>query len=252
MCKYRINILLKAFLFVAMLLVPCKNIVAQKTIFFIAADGVEVAADIYLKDKDQPFIILLHDGGYSRGEYVNLAGRLLNLNYNCLAVDLRYGAKSNGIKNITAENAGVKDKNLHDYHAIKDVEAAIDYIYRTYHKQVILFGAGPGASLALAAASGNFKVNGVVALSPGEYFMPYKNVKNQLQHLEIPILVAGTQTDKPYIMQFVENVPAKMVHTCFVDKNGSGIGNRVFAKSHPTHDKYWFELLLYFKGLSAK
>ena len=62
--------------------------------------------NIYLKDYNYPFILFFHQEGSSRGEYAGIAKKFFNLNYNCLAVDLRYGGESNYIKNETCERAG--------------------------------------------------------------------------------------------------------------------------------------------------
>jgi len=85
-------------LFLLVLNLPTEG---QKKVTFSTSDGLTITADLYLKDKDLPFILLFHQGNYSRGEYKEIAPKLLNLNYNCLSVDLRSGGKVNFVENET-------------------------------------------------------------------------------------------------------------------------------------------------------
>ena len=79
---------------------------AYETISFKSKDGVEIAADLYMTHPDTvPFIVLFHQAGSSRGEYLDIAPQLNQLGFNCLAVDLRSGKESNGIVNLTNEHA---------------------------------------------------------------------------------------------------------------------------------------------------
>ncbi|WP_424352380.1 hypothetical protein, partial [Lutimonas sp.] len=68
-----------------------------ETINFKASDGVTVTADLYMPHKTSaPFILLYHQAGYSRGEYLSIAPQLNAMGFNCLAVDQRSGDKVNG------------------------------------------------------------------------------------------------------------------------------------------------------------
>src|SRR4030042_680748 len=91
------------FLFLLFLQLPAEG---QKKVTFPSSDGLTITADLFLKDKDLPFILLFHQGNYSRGEYREIAPKLLNLNYNCLSVDLRSGGKVNFTENETSLDAG--------------------------------------------------------------------------------------------------------------------------------------------------
>ena len=78
---------------------------AQQKISFPAKDGIEVTADLYFLASDKPYVILLHQARYSRGEYIEIAPKIVNLGYNCIAVDLRSGNEVNGVVNETAKRA---------------------------------------------------------------------------------------------------------------------------------------------------
>jgi hypothetical protein len=71
----------------------------QHKVTFSASDSLRITADLYFNNYNYPFILLFHQNGYSRGEYAGIAEKLMNLDYNCLAVDLRSGGKVNYVKN---------------------------------------------------------------------------------------------------------------------------------------------------------
>src|SRR4051812_4802889 len=83
---------------------------AQLKISFPSKDGLTVTADWYPVNSEMPVILLLHQNGYSRGEFLETALKLNKYGFNCLAVDLRVGDKVNDVKNETAEAA--KNKKL--------------------------------------------------------------------------------------------------------------------------------------------
>jgi len=78
---------------------------SQETVVFYASDSLPITASFYEKDASKPYMILLHQAGYSKGEYKETAPRLTNLGYNCLAVDLRSGDQVNFVQNETAKEA---------------------------------------------------------------------------------------------------------------------------------------------------
>ena len=102
------------------------NGLCQHKVTFLASDSLKITADIYLKNYNYPFILLFHQNCYSSGEYVEIAGKLLNLDYNCLAVDLRSGGKVNYNKNETAFRAQEKNMSCKLIDSKKDILAALD------------------------------------------------------------------------------------------------------------------------------
>jgi hypothetical protein len=86
-------------IFFYFLLIPNICGFCKHKVTFIASDSLRITADLYLNNYNYPFILLFHQNGYSRGEYAEIAGKLMNLGYNCLAVDLRSGGKVNYVKN---------------------------------------------------------------------------------------------------------------------------------------------------------
>lgn len=228
------------------------SLYAQKVVSIITKDGLEIVGDLFVKDKSNPFILLFHQSQSSRGEYKEIAQKLLNLNYNCLAVDLRHGLKMNHVQNQTAHHARLLDIPNDKLDALDDVYASIDYIYRQYQKPVILFGSEYSASLSMLAGLDNYKVKAVVAFSPGEYFRPRFMVKDSLTGFEKPLFIAASDTEKPFITELVKDIPSGILTTYYQPENGTAMGAKMLWDEHTNNQKYWFELLVFFKGLEKK
>jgi hypothetical protein len=113
-------------------------VLAQQKVSFYSDDSLKITADLYLKDYSFPFILLFHQGNSSRGEYSEIAMRLMKMDYNCLAVDLRTGDKMNYVHNETAARA--KTGNYpHSYlDATLDILATLKYIKKFNNKKPIL------------------------------------------------------------------------------------------------------------------
>lgn len=222
---------------------------AQKVVSIITEDGLEIVGDLYIKDKSYPFILLFHQAQSSRGEYQEIAQKLLNLDYNCLAIDLRYGYKMNHVQNQTARHAHVMDLPRNKPDALDDVQASINYIYRRYQQPVILFGSEYSASLAMLAGQDNYKVSAVVAFSPGEYFQPRFTVQDSLSGFDKPLFIAASEVEKPFITNMIRGIPSANYTTYYLPEKGTAMGSKMLWEEHPNHQKYWFELLVFFKEL---
>ena len=69
---------------------------------FNSKDGLPITADFYQNPNAKSIIILCHQAGFSRGEYKEIAPRLVDSGYACLAIDLRSGNQVNEVINETA------------------------------------------------------------------------------------------------------------------------------------------------------
>jgi len=225
------------------------NVVRVKTITFTAADSLEITADEYITDPDFPYILLFHEQGSSRGEYHTIARRLCKLDYNCLAVDLRNGGNNSHVSNETArrcrENrcpSGVEGLG-------KDVAAAIEYIQEKSDFPVILFGSGANGSLSLKIAAENEHVRAVVALSPGEYFMPALKIQDSIEGLKKPVFITASRAEIPYISELASGVGEDYL-TLFEPKRGEGNrGTESLSEKNENNTEYWVALILFFRDL---
>ncbi len=224
----------------------------QQKVTFTASDGLKITADLYLKNYSSPFILLFHQNGYSRGEYKEIAQKLLNLDYNCLAVDLRSGGKTNYVKNETALraiNTGIPNK-LSD--AGKDIIAAIAYT-ANYNKQpVILFGSSYSASLCMMIGKNNEKVNAVVAFSPGEYFEPEISVKDEMKNFDKPLFVSSSQIEYSYIEDMLHDIPGNLKTIYKHSEGNRAHGAKALWESNKTSKECWLELLMFFGKIKER
>lgn len=222
---------------------------AQQTITFPSKDGLMITADEYMEDASLPYMILCHQAGYSRGEYLSTASRFQKFGYNCLALDARSGKEVNGIKNETAALAEQKKKKTTYLDAEQDILAAIDYVYAMSKQKVILVGSSYSASLALKIATTNDKVKAVIAFSPGEYFGDKLNLKETIKTLDKPVFVTSSQEEAKDISTLIKDVKSQK-KTQFTPSNKGDHGSKALWKeNNPNYHEYWMALLMFMKGL---
>jgi pimeloyl-ACP methyl ester carboxylesterase len=220
-----------------------------KTITFTAVDGLEVTADEYIVDPFKPYILLFHEQGSSRGEFSTIARRLNKLEYNCLAVDLRNGGKYDYVSNETAKQ--LREKHLEsDINGIEqDMLAAIQYVQGKSNLPVVLFGSGANGSLSLKVALSDTLVRAVVAVSPGEYFMPEVKIQEVIAPLEKPVFITSSKAEFPYVSELASGIDQNYV-SLFEPKQGAGErGTGSFSVDYEYNTEYWLALILFFKDL---
>lgn len=177
--------------------------VAQKKITFLAPDSVQITADAYINlPEENPIIILFHQAGWSRGEYLEIAPKLNKLGFNCIAIDQRSGEKINDIDNQTFLDASSKNKGTTFIDAEADMNTAIDFVKKTYPKatKIIIWGSSYSAGLALKIAGERNDIQAVLAFAPGEYFKrfnkPEDYVTQKAQHIQIPVFITSAKAEK--------------------------------------------------------
>jgi dienelactone hydrolase len=223
---------------------------AQEAVYFYTRDSVKVRGDLYLSSYNRPFIILCHQDASNRTEFYTIAPRLLNLNYNCLAIDLRSGGSVGFTENETNRNALMAGHHTQPLDAGNDVKAAIEYVKHFNNQPVVLLGSSVSASLCLLTARGNPAVNAVVALSPGEFFEPRISMAAEMARIDKPVFVAATQQDYPYLKQMTSRCPAGRV-TLFKPEKGRGVrGTAALSAPGATRDETWFALMMFFKEVT--
>jgi len=222
---------------------------AQEKVTFQTSDGLTITADLYISSTNNPYIILLHQAGYSRGEYREIAPKLANLGYNCLAVDQRSGGEVNYINNETAELA--KEKNFSSsYLDVKtDIKAAIDFVKQRSTKPIVLWGSSYSASLSLMIAPEELKVGAIVVFSPGEYFNTDDFVKSKISKISVPVLALSSKSENPDLAKLLSVVKKPLV-TIFKPLKGEGKhGSSALWESNPTNKEYWMAVTIFFSKL---
>jgi pimeloyl-ACP methyl ester carboxylesterase len=235
--------------FLILLCSALQSATGQEAVFFTAEDGLNVRGDLYLKNNQMPFIILCHQDGANRSEYFEVAPRLLNLNYNCLAIDLRTGGKSGFTQNETAIRASSENRDVKPLDATADIMAAIRYAKKLNNKPVVLLGSFSSASLCFITAAGNPDVMAIIALSPGEYFQPWKTLAREVEKNTQMVFVSATQTDYAYLQQLMSALPSHRL-TLFKPEKSKGFrGTAALTSAGESNSEYWFALMMFFKKL---
>jgi dienelactone hydrolase len=222
---------------------------AQQTVTFESKDGLTITADLYVSSTQNPYIILLHQAGYSRGEYREIAPKLVNLGYNCLAIDQRSGEEVNFIKNETAARAKAKNLPVNYLDALPDIHAAIDFVRQKTNKPIVLWGSSYSASLSLLVAPEELKVGALVVFSPGEYFEPKDFIKSKISKISVPVLALSSKSENPEMVDLLLAIPKSLV-TIFKPTTDDGKhGSKALWVSNPSNKEYWMAVTMFFSKL---
>ena len=222
---------------------------AQQKVTFESKDGLTVSADLYISATQNPYIILLHQAGYSRGEYREIAPKLANLGYNCLAIDQRSGDEVNYVKNETAAEAKKKHLPTNYVDALPDIKAAIDYIRQKSSKPIVLWGSSYSASLTLIVACEELKVGAVVVFSPGEYFEPNNFIKSKISKISVPVLALSAKSEYPAMVDMLSVVPKKLLTTFKPSSDEGRHGSSALWESNKSNKEYWMAVTVFFSKL---
>lgn len=212
---------------------------ATKTIQFYAKDSVRITADTYFLKDVAPTVLLCHQAGYSRGEYIETAKKLNELGFSCMAIDQRSGKEVNGIKNETALDASKKIMNIGFAGAKVDLETAINYLYNINGgKKIILVGSSYSACLSLwIAGERNKKVKAVAAFSPGEY-LKGRNLAELIKPIKIPVFVTSSKRETKLVTELMRYVKPKYVTQYKTTKEGIH-GSRALWETTDDSKAYW-------------
>jgi dienelactone hydrolase len=186
---------------------------AQEPVSFLAADGLEVTADLYEIDVTYPLVILCHQAGWSRGEYRETALWLNGRAFNCLAVDQRSGDGVNEVPNATAARAKKLGKGQAYLDAEQDIVAAVGWAAAHTLKGIILVGSSYSASLALKVGHDKARVVGIAAFSPGEYFGAKLKLGKAIDGLAKPTFITASQAEMPKALALAAHVQPAFLRT---------------------------------------
>lgn len=211
---------------------------AQSTIEFPSKDRLTITADLYEVETPKSTILLCHQAGYSRGEYIKTASKLNELGYSCMAIDQRSGKGVNNITNETSIRAKEQGLSTSYLDAKQDIEAAIDYLFdKNKGKPIIIVGSSYSASLVLLIGKDNSKVKAVVAFSPGEYIKSV-NVTSQISDYNKPVFVTSSNAETPNVEELVSGIFSDYLR--HYKPNEKGIhGSRALWKSTNGSEGYW-------------
>ncbi|MCX6274608.1 MAG: hypothetical protein NTV09_05335 [Bacteroidetes bacterium] len=241
----RTNILIVLFL------ATTSSAIAQLKITFPSKDDVAITADWYPVNSESQTILLCHQNGFSRGEYIETAVKLNKLGFNCLAIDQRVGVEVNGVVNETAKDAKDKKKVLTFINAEQDITAAVEWLYSKYKRRIILLGSSYSASLALKVANENDHVFAAVAFSPGEYFDGENFIATHVNGLKKPVFLTSSKEEAPGVTELSKDI-ISLVKVQFIPKGEGDHGSKVLWSSKPENQDYWAALMSFLNRMKKE
>lgn len=216
-----------------------------ETIQFPAEDGLLVTADLYLwHEDDAPFVVLFHQAGWSRGEYKEIAPRLGELGFNCMAVDQRSGKAVNGVENQTARLAASKNLSTDFPDALPDMRASLRLVKTRYPEaERVAWGSSYSAALVLVLAGEEPElVDAVLAFSPGEYFARFGKSKSYVadaaKKIQQPTFITSAKKEAAQWAAIYAAIPAP-AKTRFVPETAGNHGSRALWAKHKDAEAYW-------------
>ncbi|KLN61019.1 hypothetical protein WH96_09615 [Kiloniella spongiae] len=239
------------------LLWPIVSLHAQEKINFSSEDGLMVTADHYAPAvQNASYVVLFHQAGWSRGEYREIAPKLISLGFGVVAVDQRSGGKVNGIDNETYAAALKKNAKVDYIDALPDMLSAIEYVDQIYKpRKLIVWGSSYSAALVLHIAGEKLrKIDAVLSFSPGEYFTgsgkPGDWVKQSAQKIDIPVFITSARSEIRVWDDIFKVIPVAD-KAGFVPKGAGQHGARTLWSKFPDHQEYWQAVEHFLKNLSV-
>lgn len=218
----------------------------DNSITFKSADGLLITADQYTPHTSNttPLILLFHQAGSSRGEYNEIAPRLNELGFNCIAVDLRSGEYSRGKDNETAIRASKKNLPTSYADALPDIIASLHYAREHFsNSKTIAWGSSYSAALALKAA-GDYPqlVDGVLAFSPGEYFSHVGKSKTWIRdsatNIKAPTFITSAKSEAADWLP-IYDVIGTADKQSFIPETAGKHGSKALWNKYDDSAAYW-------------
>ncbi|MEM6532359.1 MAG: alpha/beta hydrolase [Myxococcota bacterium] len=220
--------------------------IPAETFSILSLDGLEISVEFYRGGTDSaPVIVLLHQAGWSRGEYREIAPKLTERGFNCFAVDLRSGDKVNGVPNDTAKHAKSREMPTGFVDARQDIVAALKYARKklTRGGPVIAWGSSYSAALVLhIAGSEDGLADGVLSFSPGEYFKREGKgtfyITGAARNVRVPTYITSSKSEAKQVKRIFDAIPGDR-RTHYVPESAGKHGSRALWTASAGHEGYW-------------
>ncbi len=215
-----------------------------KSIDFPTDGGIQGRADIYTSENESATLILLfHQAGWSRGEYREIAPKLVKRGYRVMAVDQRSGGKVDGVQNETHHRATKMGLARSYLDAYADMKAALGYARDELRaERVIAWGSSYSASLVFRlAAEHPEEVSAAMAFAPGEYFEKQKSpiyIWDFAKRVKQPLFVTSSKKERKQVKPIFDASPADK-KILFTPASRGQHGSRALWEKFTDNDVYW-------------
>lgn len=219
---------------------------AKNTITFPSKDGLIISADTYItnEDKSTPLIVLFHQAGWSRGEYIEITPKLNDMGFNCIAVDLRSGRSINGVLNETAKLAEEEGKGTTYLDTLQDIEASLEYARKNYADgKMIAWGSSYSAALVLKVAGDKTDlVDGILSFAPGEYFKKLGKsstwIQESAKNINDPVFITSAKKEKSKWSAIFDSIQTNE-KASFIPTTSGNHGSRALWEKFNDSQGYW-------------
>ncbi len=209
-----------------------------KKVSFRTLDDRTVFGELYDIGNNKPVILLLHQFGYNKYEYSDIAPKLNDMGFNALAIDLTGGGTFAGHNNETVDKGSPIDNSPENrrkmIERIKgELEAAIDYLNKKYNRKVIVWGSSYSANYAISITK-NDNVNAAISFSGLA-----NGLSKELLKLEKPVFMTSSKEEASQIKTLLKDVPQKENLIHFIPNSEGGHGSSVLWNGQPYAAEYW-------------
>lgn len=221
-----------------------------KKVNITAKDNLLITGDLYHFSNKVPVILMCHQAGFNKFEYNEIAKKVFEQGFNCLAIDQRSGGSIGDSINETFQRAKKARKPTNFLDAEQDIEAAISYLNTKYKKKVILWGSSYSATLALYQGLENNLVEAVIAFSPGNYFASERgDLQAMLGDFHKPLFAASSKEEAPALKKMISGIPPNIFSVQFIPKGVGQHGSKALWASDSGNTEYWEALNAFLAGL---
>jgi pimeloyl-ACP methyl ester carboxylesterase len=211
-----------------------------ENIQFLSLDSLTITANLYDHDRASPVIILCHQAGFNKFEYVEIAKTLFNKGFNCIAIDQRSGGNVIESFNETMLAAKKLELSTEYVDAEQDIIAAINYGAEKYGKKVILWGSSYSSTLALYIAIENENIEAVIAFSPGNYLDEQKgSLKEKLVGFKKPMWVTSSKEEAPELTALLDSLSLGENQLQYIPTSDGKHGSKALWKTNENNEEYW-------------
>ena len=213
----------------------------------VAEDRVEIRGDLYAlagdEDRSAPVVLLFHQAGSNRGEYVDIAQRLNDNGFHALAIDQRSGGKRWGFDNETVTKLG---KSADYLTALPDLEAALKWKSDSGYKgKTLVWGSSYSAALVFLLAAEHRQIDGILSFSPGEYLGSRNDeVRQAAKLVRQPVLVLTPQDERDRAAQVFDVIPSENKQLVIPERAVHG-SSMLVPERNAGAEKIWPEVLAF-------
>jgi dienelactone hydrolase len=218
---------------------------------FPSIDGLVVNGNLYEIGKDKPVILLCHAASSNRIEYADIAPKLNELGYNCMAIDQRVGGELADKSNETSLRAKKDEFPTNYLDAQQDIEAAINYLTKKFNKKIIIWGSSYSSSLVLFESLQNENVIASISFSPADYFGNKKqSLKVIFPELKKPFFITSSKQEAIILSALIDANNLKENQIQFVPQSNGFHGSKALWTGQKGAEEYWIAVTEFLKQIT--